>query len=164
PQGTWQNQLQGGLIFTGMLLAVERYLEVLDEGDAAAAARWLIAWQRADGSWEDHPGAPRGSLAATCVVYAGLAAAGAPLLAPAALMAPLQAVENARVVEYLGRWQNPGGDWLSVLPSTLLCAACLRALGAAAGDPRIARAHASWQRWKVRQGDGLYVVPFSSEV
>src|SRR5690349_1000659 len=74
PDGAWETPTDVGPIGPAMQWIVEHRFGVLEDDDAAEAARYLLAAQQADGSFLPYPGAPAGSASATALCRAGLLA------------------------------------------------------------------------------------------
>lgn len=76
PDGAWRAADGAGPPSTGWALAALYYLGVLDQYDKQGAVRYLLSRQLPSGAFPDYPTDPKGSLASTAAVYAGLYACG----------------------------------------------------------------------------------------
>src|SRR5262245_50159278 len=76
PGGYFDGDVDQGTAPTAQVLIVERFLGVLDPGDAADAARWLLGRAQPDGGFLAYPHATFSTLTETCCAYAALVAAG----------------------------------------------------------------------------------------
>jgi squalene cyclase len=76
PDGSWESLCDVGPVSTAQMLVTLHYLGRLDPQDAHDAARWLVAQQRADGSFPGYPFAERGDLGVTATAWAALHVAG----------------------------------------------------------------------------------------
>jgi squalene-hopene/tetraprenyl-beta-curcumene cyclase len=75
PDGWWKGELETNVTMDAEDLMLRHFLGILDPPTAAAAARWIRANQRPDGTWASFHGGP-GDLSTTVEAYVGLRLAG----------------------------------------------------------------------------------------
>jgi squalene-hopene/tetraprenyl-beta-curcumene cyclase len=75
--GWWKGELRTNVTMDAEDLLLRQFLGILDPDDLAAAARWIRAQQRADGTWANFEGGP-GELSTTIEAYTALRLAGDP--------------------------------------------------------------------------------------
>ncbi|MEV4432546.1 squalene--hopene cyclase [Streptomyces sp. NPDC049585] len=80
-QGWWKGDLETNVTMDAEDLLLRRFLGVDDERTTAAAARWIRAQQRPDGTWATFHGGP-GELSASIEAYVALRLAGDDPAAP----------------------------------------------------------------------------------
>ena len=126
PEGWWKGPLETNVTMDAEDLLLRTFLGILRPDDATAAARWIRANQRDDGTWATYYGGP-GDLSTTVEAYVALRIAGdrpdAPHMAAAATFVRDQGgVEHARVFTRL--WLSLVGlcawDDLPAIPPELM--------------------------------------------
>jgi len=75
PQGWWKGELETNVTMDAEDLLLREFLGILDEVEAAEAARWIRSQQRADGTWANYFGGP-GDLSTTVEAWVALRLAG----------------------------------------------------------------------------------------
>jgi squalene-hopene/tetraprenyl-beta-curcumene cyclase len=75
PGGWWKAELETNVTMDAEDLMLRHFLGILDPGTASAAARWIRANQRGDGTWASFRDGP-GDLSTTVEAYVGLRLAG----------------------------------------------------------------------------------------
>ncbi len=74
-QGWWQGELETNVTMDAEDLLLREFLGIRTEEETAAAARWIAAQQRADGTWANFFGGP-GDLSTTVEAYVALRLGG----------------------------------------------------------------------------------------
>jgi squalene-hopene/tetraprenyl-beta-curcumene cyclase len=125
-EGWWQGELETNVTMDAEDLLLRQFLGVRDEGQTAAAARWIRSSQRGDGTWANFYDGP-GDLSTTVEAYVALRLAGDEPDAPHMKLAcdwitGQGGVEATRVFTRLwlalsGRWS---WDELPVIPPELI--------------------------------------------
>lgn len=79
---------------------------------------------------------------------------------------PIKRIEWRSALAYLTSHQNPCGSWLGMLSTTILGMLALEALGVKRDDPRLAKAIAYLDHYKLDSNNwaGAQIVPWTSEV
>jgi squalene-hopene/tetraprenyl-beta-curcumene cyclase len=111
--GWWRGELETNVTMDAEDLLMRAFLGIRTEAETAAAARWVRAEQRPDGTWGNYRGAP-GDLSTTIEAYLALRLAGdapeAPHMVRAAEWVRAQGgVESARVFTHI--WLALFGLW-----------------------------------------------------
>ena len=126
PAGWWQGELETNVTMDAEDLLLRQFLGIRTEDETAAAARWIRAQQRPDGTWATFYGGP-GDLSTTVEAYLALRLAGdlpsAPHMAEAAaFVRRAGGLEASRVFTRI--WLALFGLWpwerLPVLPPELM--------------------------------------------
>jgi squalene-hopene/tetraprenyl-beta-curcumene cyclase len=113
PDGWWKGDLETNVTMDAEDLMLRRFLGILDDRTAAAAARWIRSRQRADGAWPTFYGGD-GDLSATVEAYVALRLAGDPpdkpeMAAAAAFVRENGGIARARVFTRI--WLALFGWW-----------------------------------------------------
>jgi squalene-hopene/tetraprenyl-beta-curcumene cyclase len=126
PGGWWKGELETNVTMDAEDLFLRQFLGIRTDADTRAAADWIRANQRDDGTWANFYGGP-GELSTTIEAYVALRLAGdspdAPhMKAAATFVRGLGGLERARV--FTKMWMALFGKWswddLPVLPPELV--------------------------------------------
>ncbi len=126
PAGWWQGELETNVTMDAEDLLLREFLGIRTDAETAAAARWIRASQRADGTWANFRGG-EADLSTTVEAYTALRLAGdspeAPHMATAASWIRARGgIEATRVFTRI--WLALFGEWrwddLPVMPPELI--------------------------------------------